>query len=108
VAFTSDDLDKAIASNDLEAFEGMLDAGADVNMINGDGWPAVFSAILAGRPEFLRALIARGADLKMVVDDPAATILAPTALDLASEIANSRKDSESVLILNMLREHLAN
>ena len=44
----------------------LLDAGADVNLKNKDGWTALMSAIDGGNVECIKCLVGRGADVNSV------------------------------------------
>lgn len=53
----------ALRRGDVEALAALLDAGADVDALDGHGQTALMRAAHAGRLDVVQVLIARGADL---------------------------------------------
>ena len=62
----NEQLFKAVKSNEIEEVKKLIDAGADVNVVNVDGETALYWASYKGRSEIVKMLIEAGADVNVV------------------------------------------
>jgi len=60
-----DELMIAVVTNDIEKTKSLLDAGAEVDTVNGSGEPILLMAFDLKRDEMIELLIERGADLNL-------------------------------------------
>jgi hypothetical protein len=99
-----DEIDSAIVRGDLDAVRTWLAVGHNINELNSEGWPAIFTAVLAGSPEILLILLDHGAEINVELCEPAATVLAPRLLDLAMQMRKFNADVRFVEIVRILLE----
>ena len=65
----SERLRSACESGDAEAVEASLEAGADVNAADGEGWTALHFAASEGHASIVKTLVDRGADVSKQNED---------------------------------------
>jgi hypothetical protein len=76
---------KGVERADLTAIRDALAAGANVNALDNDGASVILYACLAADADVVRLLLDEGADPNARADEPAASTLAETPLDLVMQ-----------------------
>lgn len=74
----------AAVNDDVRAMEALVEEGASIDRFDGSGVTPLLAAAYSGAPEAVAFLLARGADPRLVVRDPARAIDALTESEFAS------------------------
>lgn len=78
-------LHSAVAGNFYEIVAKLIEVGADVNMIQADGFTPLMGAAQNGNLQIVQLLLAHGADINARADKHSAQFANMTALDIAKQ-----------------------